>query len=97
MTRSAFCMPCSGFMALRMTPRFERLGINLGSLVFMHVNRNILVVLSVCILSALFLKNSNEMSHSFRPNWRNAAFIVIMAVYTLLSINNVTEFLYFNF
>ncbi len=86
-----------GFQGFAITPHFDRLAITLGSLVFMHVNRNIAVVLAGCILSALFLRNSNELSHTFRPGWKNGAFIVLIAVYTLLSINNVSEFLYFNF
>jgi D-alanyl-lipoteichoic acid acyltransferase DltB (MBOAT superfamily) len=86
-----------GFQGLSLTPRFERLGINVGSLVFMHVNRNFIYVLALFIAAAVLMKNSNEMSLTFRPNWRNATFIVIIAVYALLSIHNVTEFLYFNF
>ncbi len=87
----------SGIDGISLSSRFERLGVNFGSLVFMHVNKNILYVLALCLLAVVFVKNSNELSHAFKPNWKNAAIIVVIAVYTLLSLHNVTEFLYFNF
>ncbi len=80
-----------------LSPYFERLGINFGSLVFMHVNTNILYVLAFLLLISVFMKNSNELSQAFRPNWKNAVAVIIVAFYTLLSLHNVTEFLYFNF
>jgi hypothetical protein len=76
---------------------FERLGINFGSLIFMHVNRNMVYVLALFMLIAVFPRNSNEMSQGFRPNWRHAVFTIVVAFYSLLNIHNVTEFIYFNF
>jgi len=86
-----------GVKGIALSISFERLGINFGSLVFMHVNRNILTVLALLTLAAVFLKNSNELSQTFKPNWRNAVVTIVIAFYSLLSIHNVTEFLYFNF
>ncbi len=86
-----------GMNGFGMTIQFERLGIWIGSLVFMHVNRNVLYLLASCLLSALLLKNSIELSVRFKPNWKNALLIIGAAFYALMSINNVTEFLYFNF
>jgi alginate O-acetyltransferase complex protein AlgI len=77
--------------------RLEQLGIYFGSLIFMHVNRNILYVLAVLMLTAVFARNTNEMTERFHPNWRNGMIVVVLGVYGLLSLNNVTEFLYFNF
>jgi hypothetical protein len=80
-----------------MTTGFERIGINFGSLIYMHANRNIAAVLAVCLLIAAVARNSNELSQTFRPNWATGVLVVVIAVYGLLSIHNVTEFLYFNF
>jgi alginate O-acetyltransferase complex protein AlgI len=82
---------------IEVTSEFGKLGIYFGSLVYMHVNRNILYVLAFLLALAVFAKNTNELSQSFRPNWRNGLVIIIVAAYSLLSIHNVTEFLYFNF
>jgi alginate O-acetyltransferase complex protein AlgI len=87
----------TGMHGMELSSGFERLGINVGSLVFMHVNKNFFYVLALLMLTATLLKNSNEMAETFKPNWRNASAIIIMAFYTLLSLHNVTEFLYFNF
>ncbi len=86
-----------GGEGLGLTSRFHQLGINFGSLVFMHVNKNVFPLLALLMLIAVILRNSNEMSQSFRPNWKNATVIIVIAFYTLLSMHNVTEFLYFNF
>jgi alginate O-acetyltransferase complex protein AlgI len=86
-----------GTGGMTLSSRFERLGINFGSLVFMHVNKNIFYVLALFMLIAAFLKNSNELTQTFKPDWKSALFVVIIAFYTLLSLHNVTEFLYFNF
>ncbi len=63
----------------------------------MHANRNIALVIAVCLAVAVAARNSNELSQTFRPNWASGALVTIVAVYSLLSIHNVTEFLYFNF
>ncbi len=86
-----------GMKGLSFSTQLDRLGIKFGSLVFMHVNRNIFAVLAAALLAAVLLKNTNQLSLEFRPNWRNGAVVVIIAFYTLLSLHNVTEFLYFNF
>jgi hypothetical protein len=49
------------------------------------------------MIITVMTKNSNEMSRTFKPNWKNALLVVLMGFYTLLSMHNVTEFLYFNF
>ena len=87
----------TGMHGMELSSRFERLGINFGSLVFMHVNKNIFYVLALLMLIAALVKNSNDLSETFKPNWKNASAIIIIAFYTLLSLHNVTEFLYFNF
>jgi alginate O-acetyltransferase complex protein AlgI len=86
-----------GMKGFMVTTQFNKLGINFGSLVFMHVNRSIFAVLAACLLAAIALRNSNELTLRFMPNWKNAVLVVAIAFYTLLSLHNVTEFLYFNF
>ena len=54
-------------------------------------------MLVVFLAIVVFTKNSDKMSQTFKPDWKHAVFIVILAVYTLLGMNHVTEFLYFNF
>jgi alginate O-acetyltransferase complex protein AlgI len=87
----------TGMHGMELSSRFERLGINFGSLVFMHVNKNIFYVLTLLMLIATFVKNSNDLSETFRPDWKNASAVIIIGSYTLLSLHHVTEFLYFNF
>ncbi len=86
-----------GGESLGLSDRFHQLGIGFGSLVYMHVNKNVFPLLALLTLIAVILRNSNEMAQSFRPTWKNATAVVLMAFYTLLSMHNVTEFLYFNF
>ena len=86
-----------GMKGFMVTTQFDKLGINFGSLVFMHVNRSIFTVLAACLFAAVALRNSNELSLRFIPNWKNAVLVIAIAFYTLLSLHNVTEFLYFNF
>ena len=92
-----FIRAMCGAGGIGMASHLDRLGIYFGSLIFMHVNRNIIAVLALCLLLAIFARNSNEMTRAFRPNWATGAFVVLIAAYSLLSIHNVTEFLYFNF
>jgi D-alanyl-lipoteichoic acid acyltransferase DltB (MBOAT superfamily) len=87
----------AGLKGVSLATGLSKLGINFGSLVFMHVNRNIVAVLTGCLLIAVLARNSNELSERFRPSAATGALVVLMAVYALLSIHNVTEFLYFNF
>ncbi len=86
-----------GRNGIGMTSHLDRFGINFGSLIFMHVNKNILYVLAACLTAAVLFRNSNEWSARFRPTWMNAVLVIAIAFYTLLSMQNATEFLYFNF
>lgn len=53
--------------------------------------------LLAALLFILILKNSNELTSRFKPDWRTFAFIVIISFYTLLNMGKVSEFLYFQF
>lgn len=58
------------------------------------------------IMSAYFLvsfwlmvagKNAIEKAKEFKPNFKNAAVIIVLLVWSICSLNKVQEFLYFNF
>jgi len=54
-----------------------------------------LIVLSLVIVLAF--KNSSEKLNLFKPNLLNALFIIIILIYSIINLTNVSEFLYFNF
>jgi hypothetical protein len=43
------------------------------------------------------MPNSNELVEKFKPDWRGAAFTILIALYAIFSMVRVSEFLYFNF
>jgi hypothetical protein len=45
----------------------------------------------------LFFKNSMEKRDSFKPNYKLAFLIAFCFIFGILSLNKVSEFLYFNF
>lgn len=51
----------------------------------------------VGFLLAVFFRNSMEMMERFRPHWLNSLFIAVLAVWAILNLNKVSEFIYFNF
>ncbi len=57
-----------------------------------------LILLFALILGiVVFAKNSIERLNTFKPNYRTAAFISLIAVISLLYLSRVSEFLYFKF
>lgn len=53
--------------------------------------------LIIGLVLVLFFKNSNEMAHNFKVSYRTVWFSAIAFVVSILSLNKVSEFLYFNF
>ena len=51
----------------------------------------------LCFILVLCFKNSNEKINDFKPTCYNALFAGFLAACAVLSLNRVTEFLYFNF
>ncbi len=49
------------------------------------------------LLIAFFARNSMEWKERFRPDWKYAVFTTILAVWSILSLSRVSEFLYFQF
>jgi D-alanyl-lipoteichoic acid acyltransferase DltB (MBOAT superfamily) len=56
-----------------------------------------LLAVSLLLLLAGKARNSNELLRRFRPNARTAVLLGFAAAYLLLSLNQMSEFLYFNF
>ncbi len=76
---------------------FKAHGVEFGDLFFKAMDRNIIYYVVVGFLIALLAKNSNQMGDAFKPTRRTAVFVIIISIYALLSMNRVSEFLYFNF
>lgn len=51
----------------------------------------------ILLLVIFASKNTGEFSFNFKPTIINVAIISVIAVYSILSLNKVSEFLYFNF
>jgi D-alanyl-lipoteichoic acid acyltransferase DltB (MBOAT superfamily) len=45
----------------------------------------------------LILKNSNELSDSFSPSYKNLIFIILLIAFSVAQLNSYSKFLYFNF
>lgn len=54
-------------------------------------------VLLICLLLVLFVPNSLELKHKFKPSPINAVAIAALAVTAILSLTRVSEFIYTNF
>jgi len=55
------------------------------------------VMIVLAFILVLSVKNSMEMKDSFRPDSKAALLAAVLAVAALLSMNRISEFLYFNF
>ena len=86
-----------GLNGVPLSPLLWNFGVTFGSMIHANIHKNIFFILVILSAIAVFAKNSNELSQTFKPDWKSAAFVVVLAVYTLLGMNRVTEFLYFNF
>ena len=62
-----------------------------------YAQNDIFVWISVSLLLLLFAKNSAELSKSFKPTPWTLIWATSLLMYTLLDMNKVSEFLYFNF
>ncbi|SDA66245.1 D-alanyl-lipoteichoic acid acyltransferase DltB, MBOAT superfamily [Lachnospiraceae bacterium G11] len=55
------------------------------------------VVLSTCLIIILFTENSTERIARFKPTWKKCSAFVVIMTWGILSMSQVTEFIYFNF
>ncbi len=68
-----------------------------GSFSFSLFNNDIYWQLIIILILVVTLKNSMQKLESFKPNYKTVLFAGIIFVYSVLSLNKVSEFLYFNF
>lgn len=90
----------SGVMLSKSAAKYaflEKAGVTFGDLFFKGVNKNAIYIIFISFIIALVAHNSNQMAENFRPNRKTMAFTIVIAIYALLSMNKVSEFLYFNF
>ncbi|MDX4069577.1 MBOAT family protein, partial [Aliarcobacter skirrowii] len=59
--------------------------------------KTLIPMMFFAFILVLFFKNSMEKRESFRSNYLNIIFAIICFSYAILSLNNISEFLYFNF
>lgn len=57
---------------------------------------SILLVAAVFVLAVAF-RNTNELQERFRPSFVLAGAVAAGAVFALIQMNRISEFLYFNF
>ncbi|MDD2292522.1 MAG: MBOAT family protein, partial [Aliarcobacter sp.] len=64
-----------------------------------HINsgNKSLIWILVGIFFVLFFKNSMERSNDFKFNNTNLFLALVCLIYSILSLNKISEFLYFNF
>lgn len=60
-------------------------------------NSETIIYLSAAFIIVLFLKNSFWIGHNFKPTKINLALTIFIIFYSLISLNKISEFLYFNF
>jgi len=56
-----------------------------------------LIELLIVLLFTFITKNSIQLAGSFKPDWKRFVFLIAIAIYSLLNMGKVTEFLYFQF
>lgn len=56
-----------------------------------------LLLLIPCFILVFFVKNSNKWAESFKPNWFYWTITFVFSLVSILSINKISEFLYFQF
>jgi hypothetical protein len=63
----------------------------------LHAKPNIFVFNITALILVLMFKNSNEIKDNLKFDYKHMLFFVAISLYSLLNINKVSEFLYFNF
>jgi len=58
---------------------------------------SILWTLIVIMIFTMTCKNSIQLENNFKPSWKTLVFVVVISFYTLINMNKVSEFLYFQF
>ncbi|WP_396135388.1 MBOAT family O-acyltransferase [Bacillus sp. 3255] len=76
----------SGFLGLN--------GVKFHNLTYINKQEVILIIFAVIIV---LLPNSNQILDKFKPNFRWFVFIMVLMILSLYSLNNPSQFLYFQF
>jgi alginate O-acetyltransferase complex protein AlgI len=75
----------------------KQIGVSSGGVIEDLVSTRSMIIMGVLLLLVLFGKNSTRMTQEFSPSLKNALFVSILAVVSILSLQKITEFIYFNF
>ena len=62
-----------------------------------NTSLTIWVILLVLVIAVVFLKNAKEKMMEEKYNWKRSLVTVILIVWSVVSLSEVSEFLYFNF
>jgi alginate O-acetyltransferase complex protein AlgI len=89
------------FGELQLPPRIagivaDTFGLSFQSAAY-YFDLKLIILIAIFFGVVLFMKNSIEKLETFKPTVRNAAIISLVTVLSLLYLNRVSEFLYFNF
>ena len=60
-------------------------------------NSQTVIYLSIAILLVLFMKNSTYFKDNFKATKKSLVFTFVILFYSIISLNEISEFLYFNF
>jgi len=63
----------------------------------MSYRKNLESYIIFFLIFCITMPNSNELVEKFKPDWKGAAFTILIALYAIFSMVRVSEFLYFNF
>lgn len=75
----------------------QEAGLQFGDLFFRSFSKHAPYLIVISLAISLIARNSDEMTGSFTPTAKTAAFTVVIALYAMLNMHRVSEFLYFNF
>jgi alginate O-acetyltransferase complex protein AlgI len=75
----------------------KQYGVSFGEPFFRAIDKSAAYLLGASLLLALFARNSDQLAAAFRPSKTMLALTILLAVSALISMNKVSEFLYFNF
>lgn len=81
---------------VRMSPYLSGFGMRPDGMPY-SLQWRVLIAICFAFILVLFTGNSGSYVKGFRPGYRTLAFSGILAAYSFLNMNRITEFLYFNF
>ena len=64
---------------------------------FVKANGSCSILMCIGLFICWFLPNSREMMEKFKPNWKTAVFAAVLLTASIMRMNQVVQFLYFQF